>query len=98
MVYKLKAQMQAELVGVAEVLFVASLEDEDGDGDGDVNFESEDEWPLDDMDPEDDALQYVSLRALEFAQSMLGSGSQCPYGGIAHLKDYFATLLEQPDQ
>ena len=44
MVYKLKAQTQAELVGVAEVLFVASLEDEDEDGDGDVKFESEDEW------------------------------------------------------
>ena len=57
------------------MLFVASLEDEDEDGDGDVNFKSEDEWLLDDMDPEDDALQYVSLRALEFAQSMLGSGS-----------------------
>ena len=88
--------MQAELVGVAEVLFVASLEDEDEDGD--MNFESEDEWLLDDMDPEDDALQYVSLRALEFAQSISGSGSQGPYGEIAHLKDYFATLLQQPDQ
>ena len=60
MVYKLKAQTQAKLVGVAEVLFVAFLEDEDEDGDGNVNFESEDEWLLDDMDPEDDALQYVS--------------------------------------
>ena len=98
MVYKSKAQTQAELVGVAEVLFVASLEDGDEDGDGNVNFESEDEWLLDDMDPEDDALQYVSLRALEFAQSMLGSGSRGPYGGIACLKDYFATLLQQPDQ
>ena len=93
MVYKSKAQTQAELVGVAEVLFVACLEDEDGDGDGDgdVNFESEDEWLLDDMDPEDDALQYLSLRALEFAPLMSGSGSRGPYGGIARLKDYFAT-------
>ena len=91
MVYKSKAQTQAELVGVAEVLFVTSLEDEDEDGDGDVNFESEDEWLLDDMDPEDDALQYLSLRALEFAPLMSGSGSQGPYGGIARLKDYFAT-------
>ena len=89
MVYKSKAQTQAELVGVAEVLFVASLEDEDEDGD--MNFESEDEWLLDDMDPEDDALQYLSLRALEFAPLMSGSGSRGPYGGIARLKDYFAT-------
>jgi hypothetical protein len=50
------------------------------------------------MDPEDDALQYVALRVLEFAQSMSGSGSRGPYNGIAHSKDYFPTLLQQPDQ
>ena len=75
MVYKLKAQIQAELVGMAEVMSVASLDDNDNDEDVDVNFEGEDEWLLDDMDPEDDALQHVALRVLEFAQSMSGSGS-----------------------
>jgi hypothetical protein len=65
MVYKSKAQIQAEL-GMAEEIFVTSLDD-----DVDVDFESEDEdeWLLDDMDPEDDALQYVALRVLEFAES-----------------------------
>jgi hypothetical protein len=97
MVYKSKAQIQAELVGMAEVMFVASLDDDDEE-DVDVDFEGEDEWLLDDVDPEDDALQYVALQVLEFAQSMSGSGSQGPYNEIACSKDYFPTLLQQPEQ
>ena len=38
-------------------MFVVSLDDDDVD----VNFEGEDEWLLDDMNPEDDALEYVAL-------------------------------------
>jgi len=98
MVYKSKAQIQAELVGMAEVMFVASLDDDGEEADMDVDFEGEDQWLLDDMDPEDDALQYVALRVLESAQSMSGSGSRGPYNGIARSKDYFPTLLQQPDQ
>ena len=97
MVYQSKAQIQAELVGVAEVIFVTSLDDDDEGGE-DVDFEGEDGWLLDDMDPEDDALQYVALRVLEFSQSMSGSGSRGPYNRIACSKDYFPTLLQQPDQ
>jgi hypothetical protein len=70
MVYKSKAQIQAELVGV---ILVTPLDDNDVDVD--VDFEGGDEW-LDDMDAElDDALQYVALRVLEFAQLISGSGS-----------------------
>jgi hypothetical protein len=98
MVYQSKAQIQAELVGVAEVIFVTSLDDDDDEEGEDVDFEGEDGWMLDDMDPEDDALQYVALRVLEFAQSMSGSGSRGPYDRIACSKDYFPILLQQPDQ
>ena len=75
MVYKSKAQIQAELVGMAEALFVTFLDSDDEEVDVDVDFEGEDEWLLDNMDPEDDPLQYVALWVLEFAQSMSGSGS-----------------------
>jgi hypothetical protein len=95
MVYQSKAQVQAELAEMAEVLFVASLADEDMD---DMNLNEEDEWLLDDLDPTDDALQIIALRTLEFVQSMSGNGSRGPYNGIPRSKDYFATLLQQPDQ
>lgn len=95
MVYQSKAQVQAELAEMAEVLFVASLADEDMD---DMNPNEEDEWLLDDLDPTDDALQIIALRTLEFVQSMSGNGSRGPYNGIPRSKDYFATLLQQPDQ
>ena len=98
MVYKSKTQIQAELVGMAEAIFVTSLDSDDEKVDVDVDFEGEDEWLLDNMDPEDDALQYVVLQVLEFAQSMSGSGSRGPYNWIACSKDYFPTLLQQPDQ
>ena len=60
MIYKLKAQIQAELVGMAEDIFVTSLDDVD------VDFESEDEdeWLLDDMDPEDDCLAICCFTSL----------------------------------
>jgi hypothetical protein len=66
MIYKSKAQIQAELVGMAEEIFVTSLDDDDVDVDFDS--EDEDEWLLDDMDPEDDALQ---LRVLSLLRSRL---------------------------
>ena len=51
MVYQSKAQIQAELAGVAEVIFVTSLDD-DEEGE-DVDFEGEDGWLPDDMDPDE---------------------------------------------
>lgn len=97
MVYKSKAKAQAELVEMSEVLFVASLTDTNENEDAEFMDEDEDEW--DDLDPDhDDLLQIVALRALEAAQSMSGDGSRGSYDGILCSKDYFATLLQQPDQ
>jgi hypothetical protein len=56
-----------------------------------------DEWLLDD-DQGNDVLQTIALQALGFAESMSGDGSRGPYDGIPRSKDYFATLLQQPDE
>jgi hypothetical protein len=40
----------------------------------------------------------IALRALGFAESMSGDGSRGPYDGMPRSKDYFATLLQQPDE
>jgi hypothetical protein len=100
MVYKSKAQMQAELTGMAEALLIASFADEDeveGE-DFDMELEDKDEWQLDNLDPKDDVLGHVALRVLELADSMSGNGSRGPYNGIVCSKDYFPALLQQPDQ
>ena len=40
----------------------------------------------------------IALRALGFAESMSGDGLRGPYDGMPRSKDYFATLLQQPDE
>ena len=67
------------------------------DLEGDLN--DGDEWLLQlDDDQGNDVLETIALRALGFAESMSGDGSRGPYDGTPGTKDYFATLLQQPDE
>jgi len=75
MVYKSKAQQQAELTELSKVLFVTAFDmadDEDEDLEGDLN--DGDKWLLDD-DQGNEVLETIALRALGFAESMSGDGS-----------------------
>ena len=71
MVYKMKAQQQAEL---AEVLFISMLETGDhSDHSLDTDPEDDEEWqPLNDQ--ADDVLETIAMRTLGFVESMSGSG------------------------
>jgi hypothetical protein len=98
MVYKTKAQQQVELAELAEVLFISVLQTGDDSDHGlDTDCEDDEEWQsLNDQ--ADDVLETIAMRTLGFVESMSESGSQGSYDGIAHSKDYFSTLLQQPDE
>ena len=74
MVYKSKAQQQAELTELSKVFVTAfdMADDEDEDLEGDLN--DGDEWLLDD-DQGNEVLETIALQALGFAESMSGDGS-----------------------
>jgi hypothetical protein len=108
---KSQAENLAELTETATEIFLISILDNDNNSN---NMEVEDLREMGDLGgiedleenqeglgfrkERDDMLEIIALNAIEFVNSFSGTGSYGPYNGIARSKDYFATLLQQPDQ
>jgi len=88
-----------ELAELTEVLFATAFDTLDGEDSGVDMLEDEEmlQAELDDQEG-DEVLEAIALRAFNFVPSTTGDGSRGPYNGIPRSNDYFATLLQQPDE